>query len=117
VHLEPLADVETGQPIEVQFMAGSVEGQPAIDGQLLPIVERDVEAPDDAFAMKPCVVEPDLAARIRLSRLEVVDAEQHAEMELQRGERADGQQPAFLSLAGELARGFVDNRGGHRLIS
>ena len=70
--------------VEMQLVAGRVERESRLHDELAPLVEADVESPHHAFAVQPGVVQANLAARIGLRRLEVVDAEQHAEVVLQR---------------------------------
>ena len=89
VRVVPRADVDARARIEVQLTPDGVERQARLDPDLgARQVGFDTEAPDHAFPVEPRVVQAHLPVREGLLGLEVVDSEQHAEVVVDRRERA-----------------------------
>ncbi len=103
----PGTHIDAGVLVEVQLVPGAVERQPRLHQQLAGerraggarLRRQDVEAPHHAGAVEPGVVEPHLAARVALCGLEVVGAEQHAELVADRQEGVHRQDGAVLARA------------------
>jgi len=106
----PRGDAQARGVVEVELPAGAVKRQPAVDADLA-AVDGDAEAPDDAVAVEPGVVQPLLAVVEALLDLEVVDAEQHAEVEPERRIRIGRQRAA---VAGAAVGEGVRDRGVER---
>lgn len=105
----PLAEVEAGLAIKMQLTTSRVESKAGIDRQLVAGVEGDIEAPDDALVMQPCIALADLSTWIGLRSFQIVYPKQHPEIVLDRGKRADGQLPVFLARPCENASSLVDD--------
>jgi hypothetical protein len=114
--VEPCAQVDAGVALEVQLVAGAVERQPARDADFaLRLVERHPEPPHHALAVQPGVVQPHLAAVIRLLGLEVLHAQQHAEVVVQGVEGTDGQKLP-IAVGGREAGREVGSMGHAGLL-
>jgi hypothetical protein len=104
----PPAHVQAGVGVEVKLAARAVERQAGMHAELaVRDVAIDAEPPDDAVAVQPGVVEPHLSAVQRLLGLEVVDSEQHAEVEAKPVERVRRHDRPLDTLLRVLASGEI----------
>jgi len=118
VRVEPGAGAQAGQGVEVQLVAGRVESQPPFDLDLAgPRVGRHSEAPHDSVAVQPGIVESHLAAVVGLQGLEIVDAEEHPEMDPQSSEGIHRQEGGGVVGTGVLGVDEVGYPGGHHASS
>src|ERR1700686_2849574 len=91
VRVVPLAYVDTGLRIEMQFASGSIKRKAGSNADLIVGgIELDVETPDHALTMQPRVVQARLSAMVGLLGFETVHPEYNSKRIAQCGKGMNG---------------------------
>jgi hypothetical protein len=110
----PLAEIHADLGVQMEVAAHAVHGQAGGHRERAIGGERHVESPHDALPVEPRLVQPVLAPVVALLGLQVIHAEQHAEVVLKGEVRIDGKPGFGPSAAGAPAIRSVED-GVHGL--